>query len=135
MLLDTSAALARVDREHVFHRAVEQATRAAGPLGLSGHAGFETYSVLTRLAPPKRLSPTSARRLIEVEFPATVHLSAGGAAELAAELAARQVAGGSVYDALVAAAAREAGLVLLTCDERAVRTYRALSVDFVLAGR
>ena len=132
LLLDTSAALARVDREHVFHAAVDRVTAGAS-LGLAGHARFETYSVLTRQRPPKRLSPTTARRLIEREFPVTVHLPSTHAADLATELALQRIAGGAVYDALVAGAARAAGRVLVTCDERASRTYHALGVDFTLA--
>jgi predicted nucleic acid-binding protein len=39
------------------------------------------------------------------------------------------IAGGSVYDALVGAAAVESGLVLFSRDARAIRVYRALQVD------
>jgi toxin FitB len=42
------------------------------------------------------------------------------------------VVGGAVYDGLVGLAAREAGLPLLTCDARAVGTYRSLRVPFDL---
>lgn len=134
LLLDTSAALALVDRDHIFNGPVRRATRDAR-LGLSGHAWFETYSVLTRRPLPSRLSPDSASRLIETEFGSTAYLSDDAARALAAELVDRQVAGGSVFDALVAAAAREADVPLITCDARAERTYRALGVSFVLATR
>ncbi|MEO8968055.1 MAG: hypothetical protein ABI355_10595 [Solirubrobacteraceae bacterium] len=42
------------------------------------------------------------------------------------------VAGGAVYDALVGAAAREHDLPLVTRDQRAAETYRALAVRFEL---
>ena len=43
--------------------------------------------------------------------------------------AAALLIGGAVYDALIAATAREAGATLLTLDARAVRTYRAVGAD------
>jgi len=39
------------------------------------------------------------------------------------------IAGGSVYDALVGATAAEHGLRLVSCDRRALETYRALDVE------
>ena len=42
------------------------------------------------------------------------------------------IAGGAVYDTLVAAAAAEHGITLATRDRRAAETYRALDVDFEL---
>lgn len=131
VLLDTSAALALVNDGHVFHTAV-YAEAVARRRGLAGHAAFETYSVLTRQPPPWRLPPEDARRLLEHNFPHTHHLSAAAAAELARQLPARGISGGAVYDALVAAAAREAGLPLLSCDVRAAGTYVALGVDLRL---
>jgi predicted nucleic acid-binding protein len=133
VLLDTSVALAWVDRDHQFHSAVD-ARLAGHRLGLAGHAAFETYSVLTRMQPPKRLAAAAAQRLIGAEFPATVPLPSGSVSGLLAEFAAAGVAGGAVYDGLVATAAKEAGLLLVSCDSRAVATYRALGVEFELVG-
>jgi len=61
-------------------------------------------------------------------FPRNCYLSADGAAALLDRLAQVGVAGGSVYDALVGAAAAEHGIVLATRDRRALDTYRALDV-------
>lgn len=127
-LLDTSAALAFVQPSHRGH-ATTYAALVGRPKGLSGHAAFETFSVLTRLPPPDRLTPQAARRLIEVDFPHTAFLSSPRAAALIAEMSASGVSGGAVYDALVAAAAAEHGLRLVTRDARAVGTYRAMGVD------
>jgi predicted nucleic acid-binding protein len=49
-------------------------------------------------------------------------------------LAALGIAGGSVYDALVGAAARAHDLPLATRDRRAVETYRLLDVDVLMVG-
>jgi len=130
-LLDTSAALAFVQPSHEAH-ASTYAALVGRPKGLAGHAVFETFSVLTRLPPPDRLTPQAAQRLIEVNFPNTRFLSSLGSAALVARLAAGGVTGGAVYDALVAAAAAEHGLTLVSRDARAAGTYRAMGADLEL---
>jgi toxin FitB len=126
-LLDTSAALAFVQPSHPGH-ATTYAVLVGRPKGLAGHAAFETFSVLTRLPPPDRLTPQAAQRLIEVNFPHTRFLSSEGSAALVAQLFARGVSGGAVYDALVAATAVEHGLRLVSRDARAAGTYRSMGV-------
>jgi predicted nucleic acid-binding protein len=133
VLLDTSAALAWVDRDHQFHASVD-ARLVGHRLGLAGHAAFETYSVLTRRQPPKRLAASTARWLIEAEFPESRLLTAQSVNGLLAQFAAAGVAGGAVYDGLVATAAKEGDLLLVSCDVRAAATYRALGVMFELVG-
>ena len=116
---------------HVAH-ATTYAALVGRSKGLAGHAVFETYSVLTRLAPPDRLTPQAAQRLIEVNFPHSRFLSSKGAGALVAQLSSSAVSGGAVYDALVAAAAVEHGLRLVSRDTRAAGTYRAMGVDLEL---
>jgi predicted nucleic acid-binding protein len=127
LLLDTSAAIALVDPDHPFHEAVRAATRGR-PLGLAGHAHFETFSVLTRLPTPKRQSADDARRLIAAEFPESRFLAPAEQAALVAEFASAGVVGGAVYDGLVGAAARAHALTLVTCDVHARGSYAALGV-------
>jgi predicted nucleic acid-binding protein len=131
LLLDTSAAMAKVDLDNPLHPAIEAAV-AGRRLGLSGHAAFEFFSVVTRLPPPKRQSEAATARLMAREFPESRWGSAEAAARLVDEFAAEGVGGGAVYDALVAAAAREHGLVLVSCDVRARATYAAMGVDYLL---
>ena len=127
MLVDTSVAVALAVADHEQH---ESTFAALGDrsLGLSGHSAFETVSVLTRLPPPARRTAATVAHLLEVNFPHSRFLSPEAAAALLAELPAAQISGGSVYDALVGACAREHGLVLATRDRRALETYRALDV-------
>ncbi len=131
VLLDTSAAIAYLDVEDPASDRVRRAL-AGRSLGLAGHAEFETFSVLTRIPPPKRLTARAVSRLLESNFPATRHLGAGAAAALRAELASVSVDGGAVFDGLVAATAREHGLTLVTRDRRAERTYLALGVTYLM---
>jgi predicted nucleic acid-binding protein len=100
--------------------------------GLAGHAAFETFSVLTRLPPPNRRTPAAVAHLLAHNFPGSLFLSAQGAGRLHSRLASLGIAGGAVYDALVAATAAEHGITLATRDRRAAETYRVLDIDFEL---
>jgi predicted nucleic acid-binding protein len=132
-LVDTSVAVALVVADHEHHEPTRDAI-GARRLGLAGHAAFETFSVLTRLPPPARRTPAVVAELMAANFPASRYLSADAAQELLARAADLGIAGGSVYDALVGATAKEHGLALATRDRRALDTYRALDVEFELIG-
>ena len=127
LLVDTSVAVALVVTDHEQHRRTFQAL-GDRRLGLSGHAAFETFSVLTRLPPPARRTPTAVARLLAASFPHSRFLSAHTAAALLTQLESNGIAGGSVYDALVGATAAEHGFTLATRDLRALDTYRAFDV-------
>lgn len=131
LLLDTSAAVPFLLIGHNEHEAAFAALSGRS-LGLSGHAAFETFSVLTRLPAPTRLSAQAAARLLRHNFPRTKHLSASRTAKLMATLADANVSGGAVYDALVAACAVEHGCTLATRDERALATYAAMGVEVLV---
>jgi predicted nucleic acid-binding protein len=127
LLLDTSAAVALVVEDHEAHAATLEAVRGRR-LGLSGHAWFETYSVLTRLPGGLRRSPAEVIRLLAQNFPASVFLAQQASSALGPELARMRISGGAVYDALVGAAARQHGLDLVSGDARARPVYEGLGV-------
>jgi predicted nucleic acid-binding protein len=127
-LLDTSAAVALIVEDHEDHVATLDAVRGHR-LGLAGHAWFETYSVLTRLPTGLRRSPADALRLLARNFPASRFLGEAEAADLGGELARLGISGGAVYDALVAVAARQHRLPLVSADARARPVYEALGVE------
>ena len=131
ILVDTSVAVPLVVADHDQHEAISEHVSGAH-LGLSGHAAFETYSVLTRLPSPLRRNPRTVNKILAASFPGSVFLSPERAAALLRELPGSNISGGAVYDALVGAAAVEAGLRLLSSDRRAVDTYRLLDVDVEL---
>lgn len=89
--------------DHEAHDAAHTRLRGRA-LGLSGHAAFATFSVLTRLPPPGSRSPETVSRLIAASFPRALFLGAREHADLSA---------------------RVGGL-------RALPTYRALEVDVEL---
>jgi predicted nucleic acid-binding protein len=131
LLVDTSIAVALSVADHEHHERTSAALRGHR-LGLSGHAAFETFSVLTRLPVPARRRPAVVARMLTANFPQTRFLGADTAASVLPELAALGIGGGAVYDALVGACAKEHGLALATRDRRALETYRALGVEIEL---
>lgn len=132
VLVDTSVAVAMVVADHEHHVSTLEAI-GGRRTGLAGHAAFETFSVLTRLPAPARRTPEVLGRLMAANFPRNCYLSTEGAHALLDRMVEAGVAGGSVYDALVGAAAAEHDIVLATRDRRAMDTYRSLevAVEFV----
>jgi len=131
LLFDTSAALAFVDAENPCHDQVWNLA-VMRPRGLSGHAGFEFLSVLTRLPLPKRLHGADALRLMRSEFGENRFLPSDSMDPLLDEFTRVGIVGGMVYDGLVGACARHHELPLVTCDRRAEETYRLLGTRYHL---
>jgi predicted nucleic acid-binding protein len=130
LLLDTSVAIALIVEDHEVHTTALDLVHGRR-LGLSGHAWFETYSVLTRLPGVRRRSPADALRLLAHNFPASEFLGEDASLALGAEIAHLGVSGGAVYDALVGAAARQHRRRLVSADGRARSVYEALGVELV----
>jgi predicted nucleic acid-binding protein len=129
--IDTSVSIAILVRSHAAHRSARRAVGAQPPV-LTAQSLAETYSVLTRLPGGARLEPADAARLIAERFGPPVLPDPAVVERLPTFLAARGIAGGAVYDGLVALAAVGGGLTLLTRDRRAVPTYTALGATIRL---
>jgi predicted nucleic acid-binding protein len=131
--LDTSVAVPLLVATHAAHDTVVR-WWGGRDVALSGHAAVETYSVLTRLPGDLRLAPADAALLLEERFAPTLLLEPNAARRLPQVLGALGVAGGAVYDALVALAAAEHGAELATRDGRAKATYDAVGVRVAIVG-
>jgi toxin FitB len=129
--LDTSVAVPLLVRSHHDHAAVVRWWNGQ-EVTLAGHALAETYSVLTRLPGDARLAPADAARLLAARFPEPLVLSGSRARKLPDTLAGLGIAGGAVYDALVALAAKDHGVALATRDARARGTYDAVGVTVIV---
>ena len=129
--IDTSVAIPLLVRSHHDHAAVVR-WWARQEIALSGHALAETYSVLTRLPGDARLAPADAARLMNARFSAPLVLSRSLTRRLPDTLSRLGLAGGAVYDALVALAAKEHGAALATRDARARGTYDAVGVTVIV---
>ncbi|MBV9380145.1 MAG: type II toxin-antitoxin system VapC family toxin [Streptosporangiaceae bacterium] len=129
--IDTSVAVPLLVRSHHDHAAVVR-WWSGQEVALSGHALPETYSVLTRLPGDARLAPADAARLLGARFAPPLVLSGPHTRKLPDTLSGLGIAGGAVYDALVALAAKEHGAALATRDARARGTYDAVGVKVIV---
>ena len=129
--LDTSVAIPLLVRSHHDHAAVVRWWNGQ-EVTLSGHALAETYSVLTRLPGDSRLAPADAARLLTARFSSPLVLRSSRARRLPDTLSRLGIAGGAVYDALVALPAKEHGVALATRDARARGTYEAVGVKVIV---
>ncbi|MGV1007689.1 MAG: PIN domain-containing protein [Dermatophilaceae bacterium] len=127
LAIDTSVAVPLLVSTHTAHSVVT-AWWGGREVALSGHAAAETYAVLTRLPGDVRVAPTDAARLLNERFARTLLLTPETTAQLPNRLAHLQVAGGAVYDAMVALAALEHDAQLATRDARAKATYERIGV-------
>ena len=125
--VDTSVAVPLLIQTHRAHSSVVAWWRGR-PLALSGHALAETYSVLTRLPGDIRVAPENAARLLDERFGPPLLVGSDTAARLPDILSGAGIAGGAVYDALVALAAAANDCVLATRDARAKATYEMIGV-------
>jgi predicted nucleic acid-binding protein len=130
---DTSVVVAAFASWHEHHnRALDALHRG---LHLIDHCALETYSVLTRLPPPHRCPSKVVRDFLRLRFDEpSLRLDAKAYKAFVLELPEHAVAGGSAYDALVAATAAAHGAVLITCDRRAASVYEAYGIRATYLG-
>jgi predicted nucleic acid-binding protein len=128
---DSSLVIAAFASWHESHDVARRAVDAG--IRVIEHCMLETMSVLTRLPPPHRASGEVVRDFLRERFPRPfLRLTARAHRKFLFELPDQGVAGGAVYDALIAATAAEHGAQLLSCDRRATSTYERYGVRFSL---
>jgi predicted nucleic acid-binding protein len=116
VLFDTSVLVAAMVSVHPAHdRAVPWLRRAkSGQVKfiVAAHTVAELYAALTRLPTLPRISPAAALRLVEenvISHAQIVALDAADDGALLRRWADLEVAGGAVYDGLIARAAEKIG--------------------------
>jgi predicted nucleic acid-binding protein len=126
--VDTSVVVAGLSPWHERHELCR--TLLDDQPGIVGHVLVETFSVLTRLPVPFRIEGKLVSELLSMNFvQPPLMLTPAQLAQFVIRLSQWQVRGGAVYDALIAATAREAGATLMTLDSRAHRTYQAVGAE------
>ena len=138
--LDTSCMVAAVCSWHEQHpRAAAEVNRrlqARQTLVVPAPALAETYAVLTRLPPPHRLSPEDALHLVDANFAHGATLVALDAAAYLSVLRRapdRRVAGGRIYDAIIAQCAiKGRASCLLTFNERDFAAFVVPDLEIVV---
>ena len=129
--VDTSVVVAGFASWHEGH-ASAAAILARAPR-VPAHVLVESYSVLTRLPPPHRAPADLVSSFLDERFKeAPLVLPPRAYAELIEASARAGLAGGVIYDALIAATVRHAGATLLTRDVRAKAVYDSMRVKFEL---
>jgi predicted nucleic acid-binding protein len=126
---DTSVLVAAFASWHEHHEAAFAAIARVD--AVVGHCLLETYSVLTRLPAPHRMTADVVSRYLRDMFSGhrVLGLTPLDQRKLVTMCAARGVSGGAVYDALIAASCARSRARLLTLDSRAHQTYAALAIE------
>ncbi len=125
---DSSVVIAGFASWHTRHEAALKVLRGIGDL--VAHAEVECYSVLTRLPEPFQIAPDDMAGYLRKRYPGKrMVLPESARRDLVGRLAGLSIAGGAVYEAMVAATAAHHGYRLLSCDRRARSTYERLGVE------
>ncbi len=125
---DTSVVVAALAAWHEDHHAAREALRDVEVV--PAHVLIETFSVLTRLPDPHRVSATDAHSAIAALPWRVIQLPGDQVLPFVVELGHRGVVGGAVYDALIATTAAAHGGTLISNDRRAQATYERLGVAY-----
>jgi predicted nucleic acid-binding protein len=114
-----------------YHAAHERAIDAVGNSPrLIVRVAFETSSVLSRMPEEQRMEASFVLDALEREFPDPwLALDADAQRSCLRRAVDAGLRGGALYDALIAATAREHGATLLSADRRAREAYDAIGVD------
>ena len=132
-LVDTSIVVAAFASWHEQHSAADRVVD--GNARLVAHCALEAFCVLTRLPPPHRVAAPLVRDFLAARFPDPyVVLDGAGYQTLILRLVETGISGGAAYDAVIAATARAADDILVSCDRRAAETYERVGVAFRLIG-
>lgn len=119
-----------------WHERHADASRAlGGEPAIVTHAAFETYSALTRIAPPERAQPEQVMAYLDGRFADRwLGLSAPALKLALQRLEELGIAGGATYDGLIAMTAAAKGATLVTLDRRALQTYAHVGVEVDYVG-
>lgn len=137
LALDTSVVVPALLAWHEHHARALALVRAAlggdEPLVLPVAVLVESFAVMTRLPAPWRLSPVDAHALLSGAFRSRAHVVGLDGAEgwdvLDAALGAG-IAGGTTYDAQIAACARKAGASRIATFNR--RDFARLGLEILV---
>ena len=130
MTPDSSVVIAAFASWNRHHEAAVEALAAHDVRDLPAHAELESYSVLTRLPEPFRADAALVADYLHRDFPGRrMVVPERERRGLLRRLASLSIAGGAVYDAMVAATAAHHGHGLLSCDRRAASVYSRLDAE------
>lgn len=129
---DTTVLVAGFDPDHPFHaEAVPVLVDVKGRGRLIGHTMAETHAVLSSPSGPFRFEPGAVLAYLDqfLEGSDPIQHRPGSYREALRLLGERNQPGAAVFDALIALAARDGDVTLVSFDRRAERTYAACGVE------
>lgn len=117
VLFDTSVLVAAIVEPHPMHSQalpwLKQAKKKEIEFFISCHSLAELYAVLTTLPVHPRIGPQTARRLIREDIETSARIISLSSSDYIAtiqQMADLGMAGGCIYDALIARAARKSNI-------------------------
>jgi predicted nucleic acid-binding protein len=126
--VDSSVVIAALAPWHEVHSSARAAITEA-EVRLPAHVAFETTSALSRMPRGRRIGPAVVLEALERGFTQPwLSLNAGALRDALHRAVQAGVRGGALYDALIAATAATHDAEILSADQRALRTYRAMGV-------
>jgi toxin FitB len=129
---DTSVLVAGFIPDHPFYGVAESALAEVREDGcLVAHTMAETYAVLSASSGVYKVEPATVLTYLGqlLEGSAPIQPRPDACREALELLVGADRAGGAVYDALIALAARDADATLISLDRRAEATYRLCGVE------
>jgi predicted nucleic acid-binding protein len=129
---DSSVLVAGFVSGHRFHEAALSALSEVKADGsLIAHTTAETFAVLSTSGGVYRAEPDAVVAYLDqfLGGSSPIQPRPGAYREALGLLAGQGLAGGAIYDALIALAARDAGAELVSLDGRAERTYALCGVE------
>jgi predicted nucleic acid-binding protein len=126
---DSSVVIAAIAPWHAAHRQA-RAALAGLDARLPAHAAVETTSTLSRMPEEKRISAALVLEVLRRDFPkAWLALSGKDQRTWLTKAVEKELRGGALYDALIAATAVKHRATLISADRRAQSTYEAIGVE------
>jgi predicted nucleic acid-binding protein len=126
---DSSVLIPALASTYAGHERCRTALAGRSPRLIS-HVAFETTSVLSRMPEGLRMTPVTVRDALDRDFSDSwLALDADGQRACLRRAVDAGLRGGALYDALIAATAREHGATLLSADRRAREAYEAIGAQ------
>ena len=111
MTPDSSVVVAALDSSHQAHEEAAAFVERTGDLRLIAHVALETYHVLTRVRPYRRLPPGAVVSALQDTFPAPlVGLAPPDYWDMIHRAPKLGIVGAAIFDAFIATAAQRAQL-------------------------
>jgi predicted nucleic acid-binding protein len=131
---DSSIVIPAIAPWHEAHHPARTAL-SKGEIRLPAHVAFETTSALSRMPEGQRIAPTVVLEVLERRFTQPwLAMDADDMRHALQRAVTAGIRGGALYDALIAATAATHETEILSADQRALPTYKAMGAEVRFIG-